>query len=213
MKTTVVLLRHAQSEGNLNHVYVGHSELPLTPFGLKQAKVSADYIAKGGVPRPDVILSSDLIRAIQTALPTALALGLPILPDPSLREIYSGKWEGVRFEDIARLYPECFRVWREDPANSCPGEGESMRELYVRIGDALDRIVDTYRGKTVLVVTHATPIHCLHCRAVFGTVDRMGESDWFPNASFTVLEVEDGKIRETLGGFAGHLQGEMLFEE
>ena len=213
MKTTVVLLRHAQSEGNLNHVYVGHSELPLTPFGLKQAKVCADYVVKGGVPRPDVILSSDLIRAMQTALPTALALGLPILPDPSLREIYSGKWEGVRFEDIARLYPECFRVWREDPANSCPGEGESMRELYVRIGDALDRIVDTYRGKTVLVVTHATPIRCLHCRAVFGTVDRMGESDWFPNASFTVLEVEDGKICETLGGFAGHLQGEMLFEE
>ena len=213
MKTTVVLLRHAQSEGNLNRVYVGHSELPLTPFGLKQAKVCADYVAKGGVPRPDVILSSDLIRAIQTALPTALSLGLPILPDPSLREIYSGEWEGRHFEDIARLYPECFRVWREDPANSRPGEGESMRELYVRIGDAFDRIVDTYRGKTVLVVTHATPIRCLHCRAVYGTVDRMGETDWFPNASFTVLEEEDGVIRETRGGFAGHLQGEMLFEE
>ena len=213
MKTTVILLRHAQSEGNLNHVYVGHSELPLTPFGLKQAKKCADYIVNGGVPKPDVILSSDLIRAIQTALPTSLALGLPILPDPALREIYSGKWEGVHFDDIARLYPECFRIWREDPVNSRPGEGESMRELYLRIGGALDRIVDTYRGKTVLAVTHATPIRCLHCRAAFGTVERMNDTDWFPNASFTVLEEENGVLTETLGGFAGHLTGELLFEE
>ena len=213
MKTTVVLLRHAQSEGNLNRVYVGHSELPLTPFGLKQAKKCADYIVNGGVPKPDVILSSDLIRAIQTALPTSLALGLPILPDPALREIYSGKWEGVHFDDIARLYPECFRIWREDPANSRPGDGESMRELYERIGGALDRIVNTYRGKTVLAVTHATPIRCLHCRAAFGTVERMNEAEWFPNASFTVLEEEGGVLTETLGGFAGHLTDELLFEE
>ena len=213
MKTTVILLRHAQSEGNLNRIYVGHSELPLSPLGLEQAKVCAEYVAQGGIPRPDVILSSDLMRAFQTALPTALALGLPILPDPALREIFSGNWEGRRFEEIARLYPECFRTWMEDPANSRPGEGESMRELYERIGDEFDRIVETYRGKTVLAVTHATPIRCLHCRAVFGTVDRMGETDWFPNASFTVLESEDGVLREARGGFAGHLSGKMLFVE
>lgn len=213
MKTTVILLRHAQSEGNLKRIYVGHSELPLSPLGLEQAKVSAEYVAKGGVPRPDVILSSDLIRAFQTALPTAMALGLPILPDPALREIYSGEWEGRHFDDIARLYPECFRTWLEDPANSRPGEGESMRELYKRIGDEFDRIVDVYRGKTVLAVTHATPIRCLHCRAVYGTVDRMAETDWFPNASFTVLESEDGVLHEVRGGFSGHLKGEMLFEE
>ncbi len=213
MKTTVILLRHAQSEGNLKRIYVGHSELPLSPLGLEQAKKCAEYIANGGVLRPDVILSSDLLRAIQTALPTSIALGLPILPDPSLREIYSGKWEGVHFDDIARLYPECFRIWREDPANSRPGDGESMRELYDRIGDAFDRIVKTYRGKTVLAVTHATPIRCLHCRATFGTVERMNESDWFPNASFTVLESEDGVLREVRGGFAGHLTGDLMFEE
>lgn len=213
MKTTVILLRHAQSEGNLHRIYVGHSELPLSSLGLKQAKVCADYIAGGGLPRPDVILSSDLIRAFQTAIPTSIALGVPILPDPALREIYSGKWEGLHFDDIARLYPECFRIWREDPANSRPGEGESMRELYQRIGDEFDRIAADYEGKTVLLVTHATPIRCLHCRAVFGAVDRMGESDWFPNASFTVLESENSVIRETLGGFAGHLAGELLFEE
>lgn len=213
MKTTVILLRHAQSEGNLKRIYVGHSELPLSPLGLEQAKKCAEYIAGGGVPKPDVILSSDLLRAMQTALPTSLALGLPILPDPTLREIYSGKWEGVHFDDIARLYPECFRIWREDPANSRPGEGESMRELYVRIGDAFDRIVATYPGKTVLAVTHATPIRCLHCRAAFGTVERMGDCEWFPNASFTILESEDGVLCETRGGFAGHLSGDLLFEE
>lgn len=213
MKTTVLLLRHAQSEGNLRRIYVGHSELPLSPLGIRQAKITADYIAKGNLPRPDVILSSDLIRAYQTALPSALALGLPILPDPALREIYSGSWEGKSMDDLAALTPECFRLWREDPANSRPGEGESMRELYRRIGDEFDRVVSTYRGKTVLLVTHATPIRCLHCRAVFGCVDRMAETDWFPNASFTVLTEEGGVIRETLGGFAEHLSDELLFLE
>ena len=213
MKTTVILLRHAQSEGNLKRIYVGHSELPLSPLGLEQAKVCADFIVKGGLPRPDVILSSDLIRAFQTAIPTSIALGVPILPDPALREIYSGEWEGRHFSDIAALYPECFRIWREDPANSRPGEGESMRELYARIGNEFDRVAATYRGKTVLLVTHATPIRCLHCRAGYGTVDRMAETDWFPNASFTVLEEEDGALRETRAGFSGHLTGEMLFCE
>ena len=213
MKTTIILLRHAQSEGNRRRVYVGHRERPLSPLGLKQAKVSAEYLQNGGLPRPDVILSSDLIRAIQTALPTSLALGIPILPDPALREIYSGSWEGRSMDDLASITPEGYRLWREDPANSRPGDGETMRELYARIGGALDRIVTTYRGKTVLVVTHATPIRCLHCRAVFGTVERMGETDWFPNASFTVLEEENGVLSETLGGFDGHLQGELLFIE
>ena len=213
MKTTVILLRHAQSEGNRQRIYVGHSEMPLSPLGLKQAKVSADYIAGGGLPRPDVIHSSDLIRAIQTALPTALALGLPILPDPALREIYSGSWEGRSMDDLSSITPEGYRLWREDPANSRPGDGESMRELYERIGGAFDRVVETYRGKTVLLVTHATPIRCLHCRAVFGTVERMAETDWFPNASFTVLEEEDGVISETVSGFDGHLAGELLFIE
>ena len=213
MKTTVLLLRHAQSEGNLRRIYVGHSELPLSPLGLEQAKITADFIAKGNLPRPDVILSSDLIRAMQTALPTALALGLPILPDRALREIYSGCWEGKSMDELAALTPECFRLWREDPANSRPGEGESMRELYRRIGDEFDRIVGTYRGKTILLVTHATPIRCLHCRAVYGTVERMAETDWFPNASFTVLTEEDGAIREERGGFAGHLTGDYLFCE
>ena len=213
MKTTVILLRHAQSEGNRQRIYVGHSELPLSPLGRKQAKVSADYIAGGGLPRPDVILSSDLIRAIQTALPISLALGLPILPDPALREIYSGSWEGRSMDDLSSITPEGYRLWREDPANSRPGDGESMRELYERIGGAFDRVVETYRGKTVLLVTHATPIRCLHCRAVFGTVERMAETDWFPNASFTVLEEEDGVISETVGGFDGHLAGELLFIE
>ena len=213
MKTTVLLLRHAQSEGNLRRIYVGHSELPLSPLGLEQAKITADFIAKGNLPRPDVILSSDLIRAMQTALPTALALGLPILPDRALREIYSGCWEGKSMDELASLTPECFRLWREDPANSRPGEGESMRELYRRIGDEFDRVVKTYRGKTVQLVTHATPIRCLHCRAVYGTVERMAETDWFPNASFTVLTEEDGVIREERGGFAGHLTGDYLFCE
>lgn len=213
MKTTIILLRHAQSEGNLHRVYVGHSELPLSPLGLKQAKICAEYIAKGGLPRPDAILSSDLIRAFQTALPISLALGLPLLPDPALREIYSGSWEGKSLDDLPVLTPECFRIWREDPANSRPGDGESMRELYRRIGDELDRVVETYRGKTVLLVTHATPIRCLHCRAVFGTVERMAETDWFPNASFTVLTEENGVLCETRGGFAGHLQGDLLFQE
>ena len=213
MKTTVLLLRHAQSEGNLRRIYVGHSELPLSPLGLEQAKITADFIAKGNLPRPDVILSSDLIRAMQTALPTALALGLPILPDRALREIYSGSWEGRRMDELASITPEGYRLWREDPANSRPGEGESMRELYRRIGDEFDRVVKTYRGKTVLLVTHATPIRCLHCRAVYGTVERMAETDWFPNASFTVLTEEDGVIREERGGFAGHLTGDYLFCE
>ena len=213
MKTTVILLRHAQSEGNRRRVYVGHSELPLSPLGLKQAKVCAEYVKNGGLPRPDVILSSDLIRAIQTALPTALALGLPILPDPALREIYSGSWEGRSMDDLASITPEGYRLWREDPANSRPGDGESMRELYLRIDGALDRIVETYRGKTVLAVTHATPIRCLHCRAAFGSVERMAETDWFPNASFTVLEEENGVLRETLAGFDGHLAGDLLFIE
>ena len=75
MKTTVVLVRHGQSQGNLKDLFLGHTDLPLTPLGLSQAALASVYLDRY---KFDAIVSSDLTRAMQTAAPTAARQGLTI---------------------------------------------------------------------------------------------------------------------------------------
>lgn len=93
--TTVLLIRHGQSVTNVTQVFTGHYDVPLSPLGQEQARRTAAYLQKNF--RIDAIYASDLMRAMQTAQPTAAAFGLPICPEPDLREICAGRWERMPF--------------------------------------------------------------------------------------------------------------------
>lgn len=188
--TTLILERHAESMANLACVFAGQSYHDLTPKGRQQAELTACHIA-AHYPI-DMIIASDLSRTRQTAASVSKKTGLAVHTDPELREILAGDWEGVTFDRLAELYPEKYDRWVHDIGNAgCPG-GESAADLSRRILAALTRIAEENDGKTVLVVTHATPIRSAVCAFRGKPVSEMKDIPWVSNASLTVVEYENG---------------------
>ena len=122
--TKMIFVRHGQSEANLLTIFAGHTDIPLTDLGRHQAENTAQFLKDYSI---DAVYASDLLRAMQTAEPTARMHGLEIIPDVRLREIYAGDWEGVTFNDLLTLYPESFGIlWRTDCGRAHPENGESV---------------------------------------------------------------------------------------
>ncbi|MBR3837355.1 MAG: histidine phosphatase family protein [Clostridia bacterium] len=192
MKTTYLyLIRHGQSQGNLHDLFLGHTDLDLTPLGHAQAEKTAEFLAAVPV---DVIFSSDLKRAYQTALHTAEKKGIAAQPDPRLREIFAGEWEGVPFADLKTRYAPGFEVWLHDfGAARCDG-GESVAELKDRIFSAISSIAQENEGKHVCIFTHATPIRLMGSVVKGLSLKEAGTFPWPSNASVTTLAYENGEF-------------------
>jgi broad specificity phosphatase PhoE len=193
----------------LQHRFVGHGDVPLTAIGRAQALCTAEYLKDRKI---DKIYSSDLIRAMQTAIPTAKLHGLPIHPMEELREIYAGKWEGLTLEEIADLYTDDLKTWREDFSNArCTG-GESTQELYSRIVPEILSIAKEYEGKTVLAATHATPIRAVEAYANGYRADEIHKVTFVKNASLNIFEYdsETGKLSAIRTNIVDHLDDSLV---
>ena len=103
--TTLLLIRHGQSEANLEEIFAGQINPALTEKGIEQAELTARYIADNY--KVDKIYSSDLQRAHQTALQLAKIIGKDVIKSIKLREIYAGKWEGVKFLELKEKFKDC----------------------------------------------------------------------------------------------------------
>ena len=177
--TTVLLIRHGQSVTNVTQVFTGHYDVPLSPLGQEQARRTAAYLQKNF--RIDAIYASDLMRAMQTAQPTAAAFGMP-------------------FVQIEREYAQLYDCWRHDIGRCVCPQGESVAHLFDRVQAAVSRAVAAHPGQTVALFTHATPVRALQCRWQGGTVLDMRGVPFVPNASVTAAQVENGAYRLTLIG-------------
>ncbi len=203
--TTIIVVRHGQSMANLDDLFAGHTDTPLSPLGQRQAHMTAEYILKNY--KIDSIYSSDLKRAYSTAKPVADALSMQIKTDEGLREIYGGEWEEMPFKKLAEVYPAEFNVWCNDTGNAvCPG-GESVSALLARTEKALEKIVSENEGKTVLVTTHATVVKVLQCLFRNIPLSDMRSIPWVPNASVTEIKYSGGKYTLEKEGFQEHLVG------
>ena len=188
--TTVILVRHGQSLGNAYPMFLGHTDLGLSPVGIRQAEEVAAYLDRYAIDR---IYASDLSRAVETAAPIAARRKLTVETDKELREIYAGEWEKRTSADIRERYPEAYRLWAEDIGHATPTGGESVETLSRRIFAAFDRIVAENPDKTVLVVTHGTPIRLLTCRFRERDISFAQTVPFAPNASVTAVAVDDGR--------------------
>ncbi len=192
MATKLYLVRHGQSQANLEHRFAGHTDIPLSPLGVAQAKATGEYMKD--IPL-DVILSSDLQRAWNTALPIASSHRLPVLPDPDFREIYGGKWEMIPMDQMETEYREQRRLWREDWVNSFCPEGESVRELFARAQKLLEKVARDYPDQSVCVATHAALTRCLTQAAAGLPPESVNDIPFPANASVTEAVCEDGVWR------------------
>ncbi len=187
-KTTVYLIRHGQSEGNLYGLFLGHTDLDLTDLGKKQAERVVSYFKDIHI---DAIFSSDLIRAYHTACPLAKMKGLPIIKCEKLREIYAGDWEGKVFSDIRKSSP-MGDIWWKDTGRATPDGGESVAELQERVLAEVSRLAKENEGKTICIFTHFTPLYALRTAWEGVPLSEMKRMPKPSNASVTHVIYENG---------------------
>lgn len=200
-----IIIRHGYSAFNKARAFTGQYDAPLDEIGYKQAEDTARYVLANY--QIDKIVSSDLSRAVDTARPVAKALGLPIERERELRELDTGAWTGLTFEEVAARYPDTFATFCENVGYSHPDGGESYAQLIERAARIMARLAAENEGKTVLVVTHGGFVRCLMCALENVSLDDVKTVPHVANASITVVEYENGKGTPTLVGYKDHLQG------
>ncbi|WP_037855912.1 bifunctional RNase H/acid phosphatase [Streptomyces sp. NRRL S-340] len=155
---TLVLLRHGETPLTPQKRFSGSggSDPSLSAIGREQAEKAAVALARRGTVQ--AVVSSPLARTRETAAIVAARLGLPVTVDDGLRETDFGAWEGLTFGEVRERHPEDLNAWLASPDAEPTGGGESFATTAVRIAAARDRLVAAHAGRTVLVVTHVTPI-------------------------------------------------------
>ncbi len=204
-KCRFIFVRHGQSEGNLRNEFLGHTDLPLTELGHRQAECTAVYLESVPI---DVIYASDLKRAYMTAEHIAEHKQLSIIADTAFREVYAGKWEGLTFTEIYENYRDDFDTWINDIGRARCTDGESVAELYGRIIAEVERLAELNEGQTVCVATHATPIRCVRIKALGRPLEEAKDIGWTSNASVTVIDVDTETKEFTMvkDGYDEHLK-------
>jgi broad specificity phosphatase PhoE len=161
-----ILVRHGRSEGNSRGVFQGLLDLPLDEEGRRQARDAGAWLAKRGVTR---VLTSPLARAAQTAAIVSEACAVEAEPSGLLREIDTGIFTGLGFEDCKARYPEAFAEFEWRSWDAVPG-AEGSGPLYARAIEAWAMLRDlaAESGGAIAAVTHAGFIQWL-IRATFGS--------------------------------------------
>ncbi len=176
-----MLWRHGQTTWNAERRFQGQSDIPLDATGQAQAQRAARLLA--GL-RPDMIVSSDLSRAANTAAPLARLTGLDVILDKDLRERHGGQWEGLTDTEIRARYPAEHATWN-------PPDGEPTLVVADRVAGALRRIAaavsdDTRTGGAGLavVVSHGAALRLGASRLlglpeeVFGALGPLSNCSW-----------------------------------
>jgi probable phosphoglycerate mutase len=150
----IVLLRHGRTEWNATRRYQGQADPPLDEVGRAQAIEVASLIA---AMRPDLLVSSDLLRARQTAEKVASLTGLQLRLDARLRERHLGHWQGLTREEVASRFPDEFAEWLAGRDVTRRG-GESRAEVADR---ACQLVGELPQVELTVLVSHGATVMCL----------------------------------------------------
>ena len=149
--TELILIRHGETDWNVQGRFQGQIDVPLNAMGLRQAALMAERMAR---ERVDVFYCSDLLRTRQTAEPAAARLALGAVPDAALREQHFGVLEGLSFDEVKARHPDELAAWlRHDPDYALPG-GESVRSFHARVLAAVRVLAAQHAGLRLAIVTH-----------------------------------------------------------
>jgi probable phosphoglycerate mutase len=162
--TKLLLLRHGQTAMSVDRRYSGRGDVALTEHGTQQAAAAAKRFEamEGLVVDGEVapIVASPVTRTKQTAQAVADAIGGRVETHPGLLETDFGEWEGLTFAEAVSRDPELHREWLGDTSVAPPG-GESFDVVHRRVRKARDELFAKYGGRTIVVVSHVTPIKTL----------------------------------------------------
>lgn len=208
--TEFTVVRHGQTIANKTGTLQGQTDTPLDDTGIAQAQAAADALKNAHF---DVILSSDLGRAMATAAEIAkYHHGVTVIPDQGLREWDLGDLQGKTYAELNEKYPEVMAAFKS-PENSVviPG-GENFADFQKRISAALERIAAEYPGKKILLVSHGGATQRMFCH-VAGCVRNGNVTPLCANASISAFrKLDSGAWQLTKWSETGHLAHIVLHE-
>jgi broad specificity phosphatase PhoE len=190
----VLLLRHGRTAYNAEARFQGQQDIPLDEVGLGQAKRVADTLALELAGAPVRMLSSDLSRAWQTAEAVGTRLGVEVVAEPRLREIYAGTWEGLLRTEIIAQDPDEHAAWVRGDAEVRMGGGESRTDAGRRASAAIAEAEAALDGETLVCVAHGAALKA----AVFLL---LGASSWSWNALEGMRNAHWAELQHTARGW------------
>ena len=159
--TTIVLIRHGETDWNVIGRYQGQADPPLNSNGIQQAHQLAKELSQSSI---DVIYTSPLLRTKETAEIISAESGIQQIDEPRLMEIHQGDWQTRLRSEIEDLYPELFAAWETTPWDVSPPGGENLNEVQIRVYDAVDDILSRNPDRKIGLVTHRIPIALIKVR-------------------------------------------------
>ena len=192
--TKLIFIRHGQSIGNATRTILGHTDKDLSELGYKQAIATAEYLKNEKI---DKIYSSDLKRAVNTAVPHAKMHNLEIILNKNLREIYVGAWENRTVDEIiAKWGREAYENdWFGNFGLFTFPEGESIIDGGNRFYDEIKLISLENVGKTVLITAHAAVIRSFWAKISGILPENITKELPFPtNASYSIAYFDGTEI-------------------
>ncbi|MEV1046777.1 bifunctional RNase H/acid phosphatase [Streptomyces sp. NPDC049916] len=203
---TLLLLRHGETALTPQKRFSGSggTDPELSATGREQAtRAAARFAALGTVQE---IVSSPLRRCHETATAVAARLGLEVRVDEGLRETDFGAWEGLTFGEVRERYGDDLTAWLASPDTAPTGGGESFTEVADRVAVARDRIVARSAGRTVLLVTHVTPVKTLVRLALGAPAEALFRMELSAASVSAIAYYADGNASVTLLNDTSHLR-------
>jgi probable phosphoglycerate mutase len=187
VQTTLILVRHGVTEHTVQKRFSGGTSSAnpgLSEEGRAQIRGVADWLAPLA-ERVDAVVASPVRRAHESGEILAERLGRAVEDEPGFAEMDFGTWDGLTFEEVAQQYRDDLDAW-VGTTDIAPGGGESLAMVRERVLDALDRVLDRHRGRTVVVATHVTPIKVVVAEAIGAPLTAQFRMELRP-ASVTVV--------------------------
>jgi broad specificity phosphatase PhoE len=178
----LVLWRHGETDHNATGRMQGHLDSELTPTGRNQARFAVPALVRFD---PDIVLTSDLRRAMDTATVFTDASGVPLRVDKRLRETNLGRWQGLTGDEVERGWPGGMATWRVDPTWA-PPEGESRVDVAKRAGEVVAGIDAEFDG-TALLCVHGGVIIGVTAHLLGLPLDLWSKLGGIANCHWTVL--------------------------
>jgi len=188
--TKLLLVRHGETDWNRDGRWQGGSDTRLNDLGREQSRALAEQL-DGEI---DVLYSSDLARARETAEIVAARLGLEVRLDPRLRERGFGSWEGLTTIEIEERFADAHRRWLAGEGAGAD-DAEAFEDFSARVEDFLSDVLRLHPGEDVLVISHGGSIRVIH--ALAAGVDYVRDHRLIPgvpNCSVARYGARDGKL-------------------
>ncbi|RHW24663.1 bifunctional RNase H/acid phosphatase [Nocardioides immobilis] len=198
--TTLILVRHGvtpHTSGRRFSGGLGGDNPGLSDEGRDQIRAAAGWLVDLK-DRIDAVVCSPVRRTRESAEIIAAELGLPLEEEPGFAEMEFGVWDGLTFMEVAEQHKESFESWLGDLDSAPPG-GESFRVVETRVVAGLERILDHHEGRTVVVVSHVTPIKTLVAHALKAPLDAVFRMELSPASVSVISYYPDHSAAEGAG--------------